>query len=147
MTASPFTIDIQLRWGDMDSLAHVNNVQFARLLEEARVRAWHVWFSDSGAEDSPTLPILVARQEIEFVAPLYYGVEPVRIEMWVPRIGTKSFDYGYRIATHDGQIAALAETTCTVIDPSSGRPAAIPEGSRAILEDYAGDEVPFRRRR
>ena len=31
-------VDIDLRWGDADSFAHVNNVVFFRYLEEARAR-------------------------------------------------------------------------------------------------------------
>ncbi|HWL60323.1 MAG TPA: acyl-CoA thioesterase, partial [Microbacteriaceae bacterium] len=32
------TVPIQLRWGDLDAQAHVNNVTMLKLLEEARVR-------------------------------------------------------------------------------------------------------------
>ena len=31
-------VDVDLRWGDSDAFAHVNNVVFFRLLEEARAR-------------------------------------------------------------------------------------------------------------
>ncbi|HIZ99270.1 MAG TPA: thioesterase family protein, partial [Candidatus Janibacter merdipullorum] len=39
-----FSTDVVLRWGDMDAYGHVNNVQYHRLLEEARVRAFASWF-------------------------------------------------------------------------------------------------------
>ena len=31
-----YSADVPLRWSDMDAYGHVNNVQFLRLLEDAR---------------------------------------------------------------------------------------------------------------
>ena len=35
---------VPLRWSDMDAYGHVNNVQYLRLLEEARITAFAQWF-------------------------------------------------------------------------------------------------------
>ena len=35
-------VDIELRWGDQDAYAHINNVTYARFLEEARVRVFEL---------------------------------------------------------------------------------------------------------
>ena len=42
--AEPYRVDVPLRWSDMDAYGHVNNVQFLRLLEDARVVAIREWF-------------------------------------------------------------------------------------------------------
>ncbi|MGL5850524.1 MAG: acyl-CoA thioesterase, partial [Phycicoccus sp.] len=34
---APYRVEVPLRWSDMDAYGHVNNVQFLRLLEDARV--------------------------------------------------------------------------------------------------------------
>lgn len=143
MPDTPFVVEIQLRWGDMDPLSHINNVQFARILEEARVRAMHLWFQ----KDDRRFGFLIARQEIEFVIPLLYHHESAKVEIWISRIGEKSFDYGYRVRAWDGELAALAETTCAVVDLATGRPAPLPEAVRAGLAEHTGGEVEFRRRR
>lgn len=143
MAETPFVVEIQLRWGDMDPLNHINNVQFARIIEEARVRAMREWFT----KEDRAFAILVARQEIEFVTPLLYSVEPALIEIWVSRMGTKSFDFGYRIKSAEGQVCALAETTCAAVDLESGLPIAVSESVRGYLETQMGSEVEFRRRR
>src|SRR5699024_8345566 len=49
-TSQRFTTEIVLRWGDMDAYGHVNNVQYHRLLEEARVRAFKDWFNSQGPD-------------------------------------------------------------------------------------------------
>ena len=36
-TERPYRVNVPLRWSDMDAYGHVNNVQFLRLLEDARV--------------------------------------------------------------------------------------------------------------
>ena len=35
--ARPYRVEVPLRWSDMDAYGHVNNVQYLRLLEDARV--------------------------------------------------------------------------------------------------------------
>ena len=55
--------------------------------------------------------IHLARQEIEFVTPLYYTPEPVTARVWVSRLGGSSFDFGSSLADPDGKIVALCETT------------------------------------
>lgn len=139
-----FVVELGLRWGDMDSLGHVNNVQFARLFEEARVRAMDSWFT---GEDNGGIGMVVAHQEIEFAAPLYYSTEPARCEVWVARMGEKSFTFACRLATADGTVGAFSETTLTVLDLATGRPVAMPERMRELLEPHRGAPAPFRRRR
>lgn len=143
MSENSSVIEIQLRWGDMDPLNHVNNVQYARLFEESRVRAMHEWFAGHERE----FAFFIARQEIEFVTPLLYSPEPATVEIWISRIGGKSFDYAYRLRSAEGELSALAETTCTTVDLATGRPTPIPDALAAVLREHLGDEVELRRRR
>ncbi|MGB3301095.1 acyl-CoA thioesterase [Gordonia sp. (in: high G+C Gram-positive bacteria)] len=143
MSETPYVVEIQLRWGDMDPLNHINNVHYARIVEEARVRAMRDWFTAADREFS----MLIARQEIEFVTPLLYSPDSALVEIWVSRMGTKSFDFGYRIKSAEGETCALAETTCAVVDPATGQPVVIAEAARRYLENQMGPEVEFRRRR
>src|ERR671926_55075 len=65
-----------LRWSDMDAYGHVNNVQFLRLLEDARVIAFAAAGTDEGGSVVDT-GLLVARSEIEYLEPLVYRTAPV----------------------------------------------------------------------
>ena len=42
----PYRVEVPLRWSDMDAYGHVNNVQYLRLLEDARVVGFQEWFPD-----------------------------------------------------------------------------------------------------
>ena len=73
-------VPIHLRWGDLDAFNHVNNATMLKLLEEARVR---VFWSPIVGEEAPDTAVieagldareltLIARQEIEYLAPVPY---------------------------------------------------------------------------
>lgn len=126
----------------MDALGHVNNVQIARLFEESRVRAFHQWFD---GERPAGIVMLIARQEIEFTSVLHYSPEPARCEIWVSRIGGRSYEIGCRLRDATGAVAALCETTAVVVDTESGGSCEIPEAMRTALQRRLGDAVPFRR--
>jgi acyl-CoA thioester hydrolase len=135
-------VSLQLRFGDMDVNRHVNNVQFARLFEEARVRSVSGWVRDGYDQ----VAIHLARQEIEFVAPLYYGPEPVTARVWVSPLGGSSFDFGSSLAAADGKIVALCETTVVMVSSETGEVVPITEEIRAFLKSKSADPVPLRRR-
>jgi acyl-CoA thioester hydrolase len=85
-----------LRWADMDSLGHVNNVVYVDYLQEARVDMLRVHAPASGGE-ALAEGVVVVRHEVEFVSPLVFRFEPVRIESWVTEIRAATFTMAYEI--------------------------------------------------
>jgi acyl-CoA thioester hydrolase len=167
---------IQLRFGDIDSYGHVNNVTFLSLMETARVQLHTLspgsagGYDGAGAGTAGSLPsgaegkaaagsaslrelagagnyTLVGRQEIEYLAPLLYRPEPVYVEVRVTEIGRSSFQLGYSVAEGDGsRVYAVAATTMVLASRTTGRAVPLPEAYRQSLEQYRGAEVAFRRR-
>ena len=87
-------VDVDLRWGDSDAFAHVNNVVFFRLLEEARARVI--------PEEGPGSRLLknglvVAEQQLKYTAPLHYRLEPISVGMSVDHVGGSSFRLACRV--------------------------------------------------
>jgi acyl-CoA thioester hydrolase len=148
---SEYFVDVPLRWSDMDAYGHVNNVQFLRLLEDARVVAFSDWFG----QDRSLLDegVLVARHEIEYLAPLTFRQEPVRIRMWTMRLTPASFDVGYEVHEPAGSglvdetVYARAETTLVLYDFATAGPRRMTPEVRERLLAFGGAEVPFRWRR
>lgn len=125
---------IPLRWGDLDALGHVNNVEYLRYLEEARVR----FLADLGVIESPgELGVLAARHEIDYLAPMLYRREPVIVEIGVQRIGRSSFALACEVRD-EATLYAHAVTVIVVIDPATGRSTPIPDPARAALRQYVG---------
>jgi acyl-CoA thioester hydrolase len=118
----------------MDSYGHVNNVQFLRLLEEARVA---MLFVEPKAADVMTLDgqLVVVRHEIDYTAPLLYRPEPIEIETWVTRIGGASFTVAYEVKDGD-QVYARARTVLAAIAKDTGRARRISAEERSWIEAY-----------
>jgi len=128
-----------LRWADMDSLGHVNNVVYVDYLQEARVDMLSVHAPASGGEDLAE-GVVVVRHEVEFLAPLVFRSGPVRIETWVSRIRAASFTMNYEILDElpSGErrvyTRALSELTPFVF--ALERPRRINPEERDILERF-----------
>ena len=138
------TIPIQVRWGDLDAQAHVNNVTMLKLLEEARVRA--LWDGDEWTGEG--IVTLIARQEVEYLRPMPYTSDPARVEMWVSRLGGSSIELAYEILPPEGhgdEPYAKATGVIVLADAATGRPTRLDEATRAKWEPYLGEPVAFRR--
>jgi acyl-CoA thioester hydrolase len=134
-----------LRWSDMDAYGHVNNVQFLRLLEDARVVAFAAAGSDEGGDVVET-GLLVARQQIEYLLPLVYRTAPVAIDLWLTDLQTASFDLGYEVLDDD-RVYARAETTLVLFDRVNDRPRRMTPSERERLEAWRDRPVRWRHRR
>ncbi len=145
-STSPYSVDIQIRWSDMDAYGHVNNVEFLRLLEDARVYAFRDWF---GQERSLLIEgILVARQEIDYLAPLTFNYEPARITVWCSRISGASFDVGYAVQQPGADLTyALAETTLVAYDLAASKPRRLQDFERESLQAVSAPAPALRSRR
>jgi acyl-CoA thioester hydrolase len=123
-----FRCEIQLRWGDMDAMSHVNNVQYFRLLEEARIQ----WLAQEGISTLPTqgAPIL-ASISLDFVRPLNYpGTAIVRQE--VTRVGRSSLELALLIERSDEPETVYARGRSIIVwyDYEAGRSVPWPEALR-----------------
>lgn len=144
----PYAVDVPLRWSDMDAYGHVNNVQYLRLLEDARVHALRDWFP---ADSAPLRRgIVVTRHEIEYRRTLGYRPEPVRIDMWVTRLHGAGYDIGYVVREPDEAdpaVYAVAESTLIFFDMATEASRRMSAQERELLTARLGEAVPFRRRR
>ena len=150
-------VDLQLRWGEQDSYGHINNVSYARYLEEARVR---VFWRGSAREqtgmehhfrgDTPDgLKMLVASQHIEFLRVLEYSDQPITVELWIGRLGGSTLEIHYEII--DGSIpertvVARAVTVAVVVDGATLRPIRLTEEGKAAVEPWRDEPVRLRHR-
>jgi len=144
---------IPLRWSDTDAYGHINNVQFLRLLEEARVAILADQIGGGeGSPGSPGTALLVARSEIEYLEPMLHRADPVAVDLWVTRIGAADFDMAYRVLdqtpdnTGSGQVYAQAETLLVTFDLGTGRPRRMTRPERERLVSWRDEPVRWRRR-
>lgn len=156
-----YHVPIRLRWADLDAYNHVNNSRLFTILEEARIRA--IWSTDDG-EPSPLAVIegeqgaatqtLVARHEIEYLAPIPYQARPIDVQLWIGRLGAASCDICYELWSPAGDAGVtdlddrtryvIASTTVVFIDTATQRPRRINDRERDAWAPYVEDPVAFR---
>ncbi len=147
--ASGIELSQQIRFGDIDSYGHVNNVVYLQYLEDARVQLTYTELPDGGTFQDligTDLFTLVGRNEIEYLAPISFRPQPIVVQIWVTHVGGSSFDFGYIITEPDASVIyAQAATSMVLVSRSTGRPVRLTDQQRTALEAWRGDPVPFKR--
>ncbi|WP_109474461.1 acyl-CoA thioesterase [Ornithinimicrobium cavernae] len=137
------TVEVPVRWSDMDAYGHVNNVQYLRYLEEARVYAFNQWFGQERSllEDG----VLVARSEIDYLAPMTFNYQPALVTLWCSRISGASFDIAYVVRQGGTDLTfAQAESTLVTYDLTAARPRRLADHERAAIETVLGEPLLLR---
>ncbi len=127
---------LQVRWGDMDALGHVNNAVFLTYLEQSRLNYVRQLGLRDGRPDRPGL--ILARIAIDFRQPLFAD-DDVHVFTRIIRIGGRSFDTEQWVTVlHEGQleVAAQATTTVVVYDYAARKSAPIPDEWRALVRTF-----------
>lgn len=126
-----FRAEIPLRWGDMDAMSHLNNVQYFRLMEEARIQ----WFAQLGFSTLPAgeAPIL-AHVSCDFVRAMTYPGAAL-VKQSVTRVGRSSVDLSIAIERTDEPGVAYATGRSVIVwyDYAAGRSVPWPESVRGAL--------------
>ena len=116
-----------VRWGDLDAFGHVNNATYLVYAQEARY-AW-----------SKMIEMVVARAEVDFIAPIYVGDIYIDVEIWVTKIGNSSFGLTYEMKNGDELIARIKTVQVTVsLETKKSRP--INDAEREFLTQYLETE-------
>ncbi len=152
-------VPIKLRWSDLDAYGHVNNAAMLRLLEEARIEAF--WATDDTSAAGGTTAVLdgrpgadtltlIARQEVEYLAPIPYLRQPLDVRLWLGRLGGASLEVCYEVhspaGTEPDTLFTRAATTIVLVDAASGRPRRIDEREREAWTPYLDEPVRFAKR-
>jgi acyl-CoA thioester hydrolase len=128
---------IAIRYGDMDTLGHVNNAKYLTYAEHARIR----YVEDLGLWDGSqsSSGMIIARVVIDYKLPL--TLQDGAVDVWTrcSRMGNKSADFETLIVTRrNGELVVAA--TCTVtgvaMDYQQNRSIPLPQQWRDIITAY-----------
>ena len=125
-------LQVDVPYGDIDAMGHLNNVAYLRYLVWARQK---YWLGMRGSSDFLDIDFVVARIEIDYRSSVTMG-EVLDLEVHVSRIGDSSFDFSYRITGPDGRLVAEAKTTQVSYDWKSRRKTRLSEERRRQIEEF-----------
>jgi len=118
-----FTNKQYVRWGDLDAFGHVNNSTYLIFAQEARY-AW-----------SKMIEMVVARAEVDFIAPIYTGDIYIDVEIWVNKIGTSSFGVTYEMK-YENEILAVVKTVQVTVSMDTKKSRPLNDAEREFLNKY-----------
>jgi acyl-CoA thioester hydrolase len=125
-----FVHEVHMRWSDMDAYRHINNSAYLQYLEQARVA---MFFHRNEGFSSGTV---IARHEIDYLRPVIYHPEPLRLELWIGKMRGASFIVHYEVFDGDA-LAARAQTSCVTFDFGIDRPRRLTDEERDVLVSFA----------
>jgi acyl-CoA thioester hydrolase len=131
---SVFETRIDVRFRDLDAMGHVNHAVFFTYFAEGRNRLFFDFFNIS---DPFNLPIIMAHVSCDYLKPIKLFTN-IMVQMWVQKIGNKSFDLGYSVVdTSDKNIIyARGESVQVYYNYNENKPMKIPENLRQELQNY-----------
>lgn len=132
-----FRHECPVRFDDLDSYGHVNNVTFAEYLQEARV-AFAAEVLGTAVHD---VGYVVARQAIDYHAPVGFRATPLIVNMWVSQLGSSSFTAAYRVCddVSDPTVYVSAESVLVAVDPQTQRPRKLTDRERKAITPYQAE--------
>jgi acyl-CoA thioester hydrolase len=134
-----YTTHCQIRWSDMDAYGHVNNARYLTLFEEARTELIARVARDQFGLTNLLTGIVVGRHEIDYLRPIDYQPEPVRVEVWMEEVRNASFTVAYELFDHDGgAVVSRARTRMVPFDLAAQRPRRLAGEEKAFLESWLG---------
>ncbi|MEC7591410.1 MAG: thioesterase family protein [Actinomycetota bacterium] len=126
-----FDIEVAKRFKDLDPYDHVSNATFLDYVMEARVRVYRAL----GMYARGVVGQVVVRQEINYLRPIRFSIEPLQTRTWFSHIGTSSFTMETQLID-EGQLAADAKSVIVCFDKESSTSRPIPPEFRLLIEEH-----------
>lgn len=125
--------EFRVRFADLDSMGHLNNIAVLQLLETGRVD----YMVDLGLGTHDVLTYALVSLHCDFRAQGHYG-ELLTCGTKIARFGRTSFVIEHEVWKPDGTTVATASSTMVTMGEDTTRSAPIPDGWREKVEDYQG---------
>lgn len=122
---------IPIRWGDMDTMAHVNNTVYFRYMETARID----WLRSIGGQPDPRGEgVVIVNAFCNFIRQFEYPGD-ILIKTFVSEPGRTSFDSWVTMERTDrpGEICATGGATVVWVDFPRQKSAPLPDWLRQVL--------------
>ncbi|GAB3343594.1 thioesterase family protein [Marivirga atlantica] len=131
-----FSENIQVRWTDLDPLAHVNNSIYIQYFEIARGRymleaapSWD-WHKDM---------FLLVNVNCNYIKELKIGMPETKCWVRTKEMGNKSFIIEYMITTGKGTVHTIGTSTQVMFDTKTKTTIEIPDWLRKEINNYEKD--------
>jgi acyl-CoA thioester hydrolase len=137
-----FVVDLNIEWGDMDALQHVNNIEYFKYFQVARIAYFEKIDSESVMGKTRISSILASTQ-CKFIYPLAYP-DSISVGVRVDAMADQYFTMQYAVVSHKHQrLAAIGDAKVVMFDYANNKKVSIPNEIRKtiIAFEKAVDEI------
>jgi len=128
-----YHIQFAIRWGDMDSLGHVNNIMYFRYFEQIRLE-WYESMGFASLEETQE-GMLIVDNHAEYLKPLVYPAH-IHVHMAGHSPGRSSFVSTYTITSGD-TLFTRGSSKVVWVNRLEGKSTTLPDSVRSLLQGVA----------
>lgn len=137
----PVVTTVEVAWGDLDAMGHVNNARFFRFFETARI----AYFASLGVTDITVTPAagpILAETGCRFRRPVSFP-DTLEVGARVEQVGADRFRMAYRIVSRSQQtVVADGYGVVVSYDYTAGRKTTLPTALREAIHATEGRDLP-----
>jgi len=127
------TVEIQVRFRDLDAYGHVNNAVYMSYLEVSRVELIHDLFMRDMAKNIRYLLISV---KLDYLQPILLN-DRVLVHCIFDEVGRVRFKVKYKVHNGEGKIFAEGCSEHALFNGNTNRPMRLPEEWKAAVAVHA----------
>jgi len=135
-----FITQMNVEWGDMDALQHVNNVEYFKYFQKARI----AYFEKNSSEDlfvESRISTILASTECKFIYPLKYP-DTISIGARVDSIADQYFTMRYAVISHKNQkLVAIGGAKVVMFDYDKNMKASVPQEVKKRILNFEKTKV------
>ena len=128
-------VPIEPRFRDTDAMGHLNNAVYVTYFEVARAAYWRAMTKDANYQ---RVPFILAHTTIDFRSPAFVH-EKLEVGLGVSRLGTKSFEFTYRIEEKETRrLVCEGRSVQVIFDYAKNASYPMPEALRTAVRAFEG---------
>ena len=135
-----FIIDIKVDWGDMDALQHVNNIEYFKYFQTARI----AYFENINSGDlfgESRISTILGSTQCKFIYPLFYP-DNISVGVRVDSMADQYFTMKYEVKSHNHQrLVAIGDAKVVAFDYVNNTKASIPDEVRNTIIGFEKTKV------
>ena len=135
-----FITQMNVEWGDMDALQHVNNVEYFKYFQKARI----AYFEKNSSEDlfvESRISTILASTQCKFIYPLKYP-DTISIGARVDFMADQYFTMKYAVISHKNQkLVAIGGAKVVMFDYDKNMKASVPQEVKKRILNFEKTKV------
>jgi acyl-CoA thioester hydrolase len=127
--------EILVRWGDMDSMAHINNIAWTAYLQEARAQMFGFRLRGTAGE-SLLGHLVVAKIRVRFLRPMLASTTPLVAHTWISQVRAASLTVECELGEAPDGPYCIGTTTLAPFDFDADRLRRLTPAETAALQAF-----------